>query len=301
MKRLLKRVLPARVRTYLQRRVLGGEGIHADGHNFLLITLDSCRYDTYVETATPSFDRIGAPRKALAPANFTFPSHMAIFSGFTPGDPLVAESLVNPVAGKFWKVGQTHTRKGSRNLMVLDCKNVIDGYNKAGYATIGSGAMTWFDPREASSAPLTADFQQFCYPGNYYSLAKQIAYLERSIRLLADDQRFFAFLNVGETHLPYWHAEADWPRGENLCLPFDPQGTNDAAKCRARQSSSLAYVDGTIASLLEAISLEETHVLICGDHGDCWGEDGLWGHGITHEMVMTVPLVYRLAGGVEPS
>jgi len=31
--------------------------------------------------------------------------------------------------------------------------------------------------------------------------------------------------------------------------------------------------------------------------GDCRGEDGKWEHGIHHEKVLEVPLLFRLAAG----
>ena len=40
-------------------------------------------------------------------------------------------------------------------------------------------------------------------------------------------------------------------------------------------------------------------VLVCGDHGDAWGEDGFWEHGVAHPKVFEVPLVYRLAPHVQ--
>jgi hypothetical protein len=40
------------------------------------------------------------------------------------------------------------------------------------------------------------------------------------------------------------------------------------------------YVDGRLAGLLADFA--EATTLICADHGDCWGEDGLWEHGISH-------------------
>ena len=36
-------------------------------------------------------------------------------------------------------------------------------------------------------------------------------------------------------------------------------------------------------------------VIVCADHGDCWGEDGLWEHGVSHEKTLEVPLLFRLA------
>lgn len=34
--------------------------------------------------------------------------------------------------------------------------------------------------------------------------------------------------------------------------------------------------------------------MVCADHGDAWGEDGVWEHGIHHPKVVEVPLVLRL-------
>jgi hypothetical protein len=41
-------------------------------------------------------------------------------------------------------------------------------------------------------------------------------------------------------------------------------------------------------------SFAESNTIICADHGDCWDEDNLWGHGMHHEKVLEVPLVIRL-------
>ena len=100
------------------------------------------------------------------------------------------------------------------------------------------------------------------------------------------------FLNVGETHVPYYHEGAPWDRHVNPCQPFDRAGTNDAAECRRRQAACLRFVDAELAPLLAAFS--ESTVVLCGDHGDCWGEDGLWEHGIGHEKTFEVPLLLRL-------
>ena len=35
-------------------------------------------------------------------------------------------------------------------------------------------------------------------------------------------------------------------------------------------------------------------IVVCSDHGDCWGEDGLWEHGIHHARTLEVPLLFRL-------
>ena len=55
--------------------------LHPD--SVLLITLDSCRYDSFRRSTTPAMDRVGPLHRAMAPSHFTFGSHSAIFKGFT--------------------------------------------------------------------------------------------------------------------------------------------------------------------------------------------------------------------------
>jgi arylsulfatase A-like enzyme len=39
----------------------------------------------------------------------------------------------------------------------------------------------------------------------------------------------------------------------------------------------------------------DTVVVLTADHGDCFGEDGYWGHGVHHPLVYEVPLaIFRL-------
>ena len=101
----------------------------------------------------------------------------------------------------------------------------------------------------------------------------------------------FVFINLGETHVPYWHEGADWDRSVNPCRPFGGE-SNDAAECARRQLACLEWVDDKLGPLLSRFAHANT--LVCADHGDAWGEDGLWEHGIHHPAVMDVPLVFRL-------
>lgn len=56
----------------------------------------------------------------------------------------------------------------------------------------------------------------------------------------------------------------------------------------------MAWVDGVLKPLID-LFMDGT-VLICADHGDCWGEDGLWERGISHPATLTVPLLLRVRG-----
>jgi glucan phosphoethanolaminetransferase (alkaline phosphatase superfamily) len=53
-------------------------------------------------------------------------------------------------------------------------------------------------------------------------------------------------------------------------------------------------VDARLAPLLQGF--RDGTTLVCADHGECWGEDGLWEHGISHPATLTVPLLLRYRG-----
>ena len=55
-----------------------------DTEDFLLVTWDSCRHDTFERARTPVLDGHTAARRAWAMATYTLPAHQAMFNGFLP-------------------------------------------------------------------------------------------------------------------------------------------------------------------------------------------------------------------------
>ncbi len=257
--------------------------------SFLFVTIDSCRYDTFENANIPNMKKIGGLHKAIAPSNFTFGSHSAMFVGFTPGIAGVKKSFLNPKFGKIFKMLYGGFGGKGTEFVTLNGANIIQGFNNLGFTTIGTGAVGWFDPNTETGKVLCRDFQHFFYPGNNYSIEKQLDWVNGKI-LEFGEKSLFVFINVGETHVPYYYNGATWNPQENPCIPFGEN--NDAQKCRTRQTKCLEFVDEKIGPLLEQFS--KASILLCSDHGDCWGEDGLWEHGIHHEKVLTVPLLIRL-------
>lgn len=263
-----------------------------DPTSFLFVTLDSCRYDAFLEADLPRLKSIGSVHRAIAPAYFTFPSHQAMFVGYTPGDISSQEPYVNPRRGQFFRmIGPAPTRP--HDFMLLRGRNVIDALKRLGFLTLGTGAVGWFNPHTPTSRPLTRDFHRYFYPGNNHSVHKQVAWAERQLR---GHRRVFLFINIGETHMPYYHQGAPWPRQPNPAGPNLEQ--NDAAECRRRQTACLEFLDIQLAPLLDRF--RHANILICSDHGDAWGEDGHWGHSFYHPKVVEVPLVFHLAQSPSP-
>lgn len=257
----------------------------------LFITLDSCRYDTFDAAHIPNMRSIGPLHKAQAPSYFTFGSHSAMFVGFTPGVSASREKFINPKYGKIFRLTGAGFPGKKERLFELSGPNIVTGFNRLGYLTIGSAAVPWFDPATETGQALSSSFRQFFYSGNTWSLSRQLAWLRNSLESSAG-ARVFVFLNVGETHVPYYFEDAAWSRTDNPCIPF--QAADRVGDCRYRQRACLEFVDRRLAELLSAFSAATT--VICADHGDCWGEDGLWEHGISHEMTLTVPLILRIDG-----
>lgn len=258
----------------------------------LFVTLDSCRFDSFATAVAPNLKAVGPLHRAYAPSHFTYGSHAAMFMGFTPGIPGAARPYVDPKFGRLFKiVGAGFPGKGPE-AYALKGGNIIQGFSALGFDTVGTSPVGWFNPKVPTGQVLTRDFADFHYLGPaYWSIEEQVAWLLRRVEA-SSFESVFAFLNVGETHVPYYHKGAAWDPRDNPCVPF--QTVDRSAECRERQRACVEHVDRVIAPLLERFSA--CTVVLCADHGDCWGEDGLWEHGISHEMTLAVPLLMRVRG-----
>ncbi|MGH6839120.1 MAG: hypothetical protein ACREDT_10035 [Methylocella sp.] len=259
----------------------------------LFMTLDSCRYDSFVSAHAPNLHAVGRIHKAQAPSYFTYGSHAAMFVGFTPGVAHEAVALLNPKFGKIFKLAGAGFPGKGREGFLLEGSNIIDGFNKLGYYTVGTGAVGWFNPAASTSRVLIADFKEFFYPGVRHSVEEQLCWIDRCLEVACEGP-VFVFINIGETHVPYYFKGAPWPANDNCCVPF--QVVDRSEECRMRQICCVEFVDRQIGGLLSRFLAATT--LVTADHGDCWGEDGLWEHGVSHPMTLSVPLVLRMHGRV---
>lgn len=275
-------------------RVLPGDWVDGSQHpdSVLFITLDSCRYDLFASTETPNLRAVGPLHRAQAPSYFTYGSHSAMFVGFTPGDASRRESIVNPKYGKLFRLSGGGTKSVGRDRFLLTGRNIIDGFNRIGYLTAGTGSVRWFDDSTPTGRHLTSDFSHYWFARNTWSLEKQTAWLASIVG--GAKQPVFAFVNVGETHTPYWHQGAAWSSKDSPCVSLGEN--NDRDESQRRQRACLQFVDASLAPILRAF--QNANILVCGDHGDVWGEDGLWAHGISHPTTLEVPLLFRTSPNI---
>ncbi len=256
----------------------------------LFLSLDSCRHDAFTAADAPALNGIAPVRRAKAPSHFTYGSHAAMFVGFTPGVAEEQTPFFNPKFARLFRLNYAGHPGAAPPGFLLAGDNIVDGFRNAGHRTIGTAAMGWFDPETAVSAALRRGFDAFQFVG-HQGVKPQVRWIEEQLAE-AGEQPVFAFANIGETHVPYHYEGAPWSRDDNPCVPF--QTEDRSAECRRRQIACVEYVDREIAALIERF--HGATILMCADHGDCWGEDGLWEHGVSHEMTLTVPLAIRYRG-----
>ena len=257
----------------------------------LLLTYDSCRYDVLATARTPVLDSYARIYPAQAPGNFTFASHQAFFVGILPN---VNEDT--PYLNRFNKqllglqgVGEGQVTKEAR-MKVHSSWNLVAGLRQEGFQTVGTGAMNWF--RQES---LTAGFEHFLFTGR--DADRQVHYLRSNVD---PSGRFFGFINFGETHFPYSFKDAqntcpDDVRARRMVWPPVERGpTGRDTKAFWFQVAAAEFLDARLPALFRDLP-GETIVVLTADHGDCFGEDGYWGHGVNHAKVLEVPLaIFRL-------
>ncbi len=109
-----------------------------------------------------------------------------------------------------------------------------------------------------------------------------IANLERFLAVPRDGRPFFAYVHLISTHGPY----------DPAChLPLDARGS------RARYERAVRCADGLVAEVLQRVSLADTIVVVTADHGEAFGEQGVFGHSAGFTLPqLRVPLVLHVPG-----
>ncbi len=97
-----------------------------------------------------------------------------------------------------------------------------------------------------------------------------------------DGHPFFAFVHLVSTHHPY---------DPSCSLSRDEHGP------RARYERAIRCADRLVARAVRAVSLAETIVIVTADHGEAFGEQGVFGHAAGFTLPqLRVPLVLHVPG-----
>jgi hypothetical protein len=275
-------------------------------NHFLVVTLDSCRFDTFMQAEPKTILKLGKPEKRYTYASWTAPSHYNLLTGLMPHT-----SPPNVYASEYYKEDfyEYNRRLGAKG---IEFGKMVPGLwlpgflrNTLGYTTHARVSLPVLNPRTG----VNRDFDSFELMDKHNDMRSMLPTLK-----FAGDRPSFHLLNVGETHYPYAKPDEDssmWPRisGVNgvfkkLDSQIDADGhlmheadapqffdQDKLDQLKARQVDTVRYLDGVFAELFDLVP-KNTWIVVTADHGELFGESGYFGHGpILHDKCFEVPFV----------
>jgi hypothetical protein len=273
--------------------------------NFVIVILDSLRYDTWLAAPPRSLSELGQAERRFSYASWTAPSHYNLLMGLLPHT-----SPAHVYASEYYKEDFIRYRE---RLGVADMEFrkllpsiFLPTYLKhtLGYRTHARVSM----PVLNKFTPINRDFDSYELMPSHNDMASILD------ELSFDDERpSFWLLNVGETHYPYAYPGRDADdlphisgvHGVFKKLDEIRREGGEAAEffnearlkeLHERQVAALEYLDRVFERLLGQLP-PNTWLTVTSDHGELFGEDGYFGHGpIAHEKVLEVPFIEGLVG-----
>jgi hypothetical protein len=259
-------------------------------HDVLFVTLDALRYDVacqaLAEGCTPNLAKLlpgGRWEERHSPGSFTYAAHHAFFGGFLPTPPSPGPHP-RLFAARF--AGSETT---TEETCVFEAPDIVTGLAGLGYHTICIGGVGFFNRQTPLGSVLPGLFDE-----SYWSPALGVTdprSTENQVRLAADllarlphEQRVFLFVNISAIHQP-----------NRFYLPGAAEDT------LASHAAALAYVDRHLPVLFAAMQRRAPVLtILCSDHGTAYGEEGYFGHRLSHPVVWTVPYAEFILPGPEP-
>jgi hypothetical protein len=277
-------------------------------NNYVVVVLDSCRYDSFVAAAPRTLARLGTGERRWSYASWTAPSHYNLLMGLLPHS-----SPQQVYASEYYKRDflKYNDRLGAEQ---VEFKSLVPHLflptflkRTLGYSTHAMVSLPVLNP----ATPINRDFDSFTLMPKHNDMAAMLDRLKFS-----PERPSFYLLNVGETHYPYAlpdEPENQWPKihgvhgvfkhlddlvvGGKLLEEEEAEEGNrffDKDKLdllRARQIEAVRYLDKVFERLFDLLP-PNTYVTVTADHGELFGEEGYFGHGpINHEKVYEVPFI----------
>lgn len=274
-------------------------------NNYLIVILDSCRYDAFMEARPRTVSALGEVERRWSYASWTAPSHYNLLMGLLPHS-----SPQQVYASEYYKQDffKYRERLGAEQ---VEFKSLVPQLFlptflkwKLGYHTHAMVSLPVLNP----ATLLNKDFDSFTLMPTHNDMAAMVDRLSFSA-----DRPSFYLLNVGETHYPYAlpnEPSEEWPKihgvhgvfkhldeavvGGKLVEDEAEERFFDQDKLdrlRERQVNAVRYLDGVFERLFDLVP-QDTYITITADHGELFGEEGYFGHGpIHHEKAYEVPFV----------
>lgn len=273
--------------------------------NYIIVILDSCRYDTFMEAQPSTIMKLGETEQRYSYASWTAPSHYNLLMGLMPHT-----SPKNVFASEYYKKDfvKFNERLGAKGVgfKSLVPRLYLPDYlrNSLGYITRAMVSL----PVLNSHTPVNSGFDSWKLMPDHNDMAAMLDEMTFS-----PNRPSFYILNVGETHYPYAlpsEPENKWPKisgvhgvfkhldehvvGGRLLTDKESPKFFDQKQLdhlRERQVETVRYLDTVFERLFDIVP-KNTYITVTSDHGELFGENGYFGHGpVFHEKVFQVPFV----------
>lgn len=308
-----------------QRRLAELPAARPGAPNVLLLILDTVRAASlslygYDRPTTPNLERWAQRgvvfERAIAPAPWTLPSHASMFTG--QWHHALSVSWETPLDDTYPTLAEVMARHGYAtggfvaNMPYTSYESGLDrGFIRYEDYPVSLGQLALSISVGRALATSTAVREAI---GHHDVLnRKDAGELNGDFLSWLDgigDRPFFAFLNYFDAHEPYFPPppfdEMFGPRGSIGEIRHKPNeawradrwrlSPEDVAGERNAYEGAIAYLDHEVGRLLEELEargvLRNTIVIIASDHGEQFGEHGLYDHGNSLYMPLVhVPLM----------
>lgn len=250
--------------------------------NIVLITIDTLRADLgymgYARPVSPNIDKLAA-RSAVFERAYA----LASYTGKSLGPMLI---------GKYGS--ETHRNWGHSNTFSKEDTFLAERLKSAGFRTMSVQAMGYFARGSGLERGFDViDTSAIAAEGSIKEMENTVSgdkLTDATLKLLGQpestDKRFFLWVHYVDPH-------ADYIRHEGV--------PNFGSGARDSYDNEVAFVDGQVGRILDAIGAapwgERTAIVITSDHGECFGEHGMWRHGFElWETLVRVPLIMHVPG-----
>ncbi|MCH2101235.1 MAG: sulfatase-like hydrolase/transferase [Planctomycetes bacterium] len=288
-------------------------------NHLFVITLDSCRYDSFMAAKPENIAKLCGGldnvERRFTYASWTAPSHYNLLTGLVPHT-----SPPEVYASEYYK----HDLYKFKDRLGVDEAGFeamiphlwLPKYlQNKGYETHGLVSLPVLNP----ATGINRDFSTFKLMPKHNDMNLMLDEIEshkrRESKGIAGNRPQFYLMNVGETHYPYGLPDEDkndLPHisGVNgifrkLDNQIDDEGTlvsdNESGefmdmdmieKCRQRQVNTVKYLDQEVFPRFYDMLPKDTWVIVTADHGELFGEAGYFGHGpIMHDKCFEVPFL----------
>ena len=245
----------------------------------MLLTLDSLRYDVAAMSLeageTPHLAALlpgGVWEERHTPGSFTYAAHHAFLSGFLPTP---ARPGRHP---RLFAAAFEGSRSTSPQTFTFEEATLPEALAARGYHTVCVGGVGFFNRRSTLGSVLPDLFAEAQWSPasgvkNPDSADVQMRVAAKALETVPPGQRVLMLLNVAATHTPTHF--------------YVPGARQDSVET---QRAALQTVDAALPILFNVLRTRgDTLLIICADHGTCFGEDGYHGHRLAHPQVWTVP------------